>query len=198
MRVNVKVDLHGLPKNFEKLAKGLKALPPDASRNPLAQALNEDYRKRLLGATRPRVSQSGRWFGNVWPRHADQYTRKTDGVTVPAWGGVPKLHGRGKVKGRLTSEAVGRGSGSRIKAGDWQLGRRAGGLFSHWTTSPLIMRAKNTHVLIASNKSYARHVARFRNWFWSHSLKQSTGRALRFYSIKYLRELTRKSFSRAR
>lgn len=40
---------------------------------------------------------------------ADQYTRKTDGVTVPAWGGVKKLHSPGNVKGRK------RPSGKRVK-----------------------------------------------------------------------------------
>jgi hypothetical protein len=43
---------------------------------------------------------SGRHRGVSWPGFADQYTRKTDGVTVPAWGGVPKVRGKGKVKGR--------------------------------------------------------------------------------------------------
>lgn len=29
--------------------------------------------------------------GEQWDGFSDQYTRKTDGVTVPAWGGVPKV-----------------------------------------------------------------------------------------------------------
>ena len=53
---------------------------------------------------------SGR--GVAWPYFADQYTRKTDGVTVPAWGGVPKIHGGGFVLGRR------RPSGSRVAQGD--------------------------------------------------------------------------------
>ena len=44
----------------------------------------------------------------AWKPFSDQYTRKTDGVTVPAWGGVPKLYGKGQVKGRK------RPSGKRI------------------------------------------------------------------------------------
>lgn len=43
-----------------------------------------------------------------WKPFADQYTRKTDGVTVPAWGGVAKIRGKGTVKGRK------RPSGKRI------------------------------------------------------------------------------------
>ena len=42
---------------------------------------------------------------------SDQYTRKTDGVTVPAEGGVARLDGRGVVLGRL------RPSGARVDAG---------------------------------------------------------------------------------
>lgn len=38
--------------------------------------------------------------GVVWPPFAPQYIRKTDGVVVPAWGGVPKLRGKGMVKPR--------------------------------------------------------------------------------------------------
>lgn len=69
--------------------------------------------------------------GVTWPYFSPQYTRKTDGVTVPAWGGVPTI-GRnswinqrarekrgekvkvreGRVKGRK------RPSGKRIKQGD--------------------------------------------------------------------------------
>tara|TARA_Y100000310_G_scaffold331632_1_gene405561 strand:+ start:22861 stop:23406 length:546 start_codon:yes stop_codon:yes gene_type:complete len=36
-----------------------------------------------------------------WKPFAPQYTRKTDGVTVPAHGGVPKIKGQGMVQGRL-------------------------------------------------------------------------------------------------
>jgi hypothetical protein len=33
----------------------------------------------------------GTFRGKVWARIEDQYTRKLDGVTVPAWGGVPRM-----------------------------------------------------------------------------------------------------------
>jgi len=61
---------------------------------------------------------TGTYRGQTWKPFADQYTRKTDGVTVPAWGGVKrvqkrrgkdgKLRAGGKVKGRK------RNSGQRI------------------------------------------------------------------------------------
>jgi hypothetical protein len=45
--------------------------------------------------------KGGKHRGQRWEFFAPQYTRKTDGVTVPAWGGVKKVRGKGKVKGRL-------------------------------------------------------------------------------------------------
>jgi hypothetical protein len=45
----------------------------------------------------------------AWPAAADQYTR-SDGTVVPAWGGVPKVRGRGNVKGKK------RPSGAPVKA----------------------------------------------------------------------------------
>lgn len=44
--------------------------------------------KRALGQVR---ATGGMFRGVQFPRFADQYTRKTDGVIVPAWGGVPRL-----------------------------------------------------------------------------------------------------------
>lgn len=35
--------------------------------------------------------RGGLWRGAAWNYFKDQYTRKTDGVTVPAWGGVPHI-----------------------------------------------------------------------------------------------------------
>lgn len=50
----------------------------------------------------------GTFRGKVWPAFADQYTRKTDGVTVPAWGGVPRVQ-RGFRKATKWSDADRRG-----------------------------------------------------------------------------------------
>lgn len=58
------------------------------------------------------LRRGGRFRGVFWADFRPQYTRKTDDVTVPAWGGVPKVRGEGLVKGRL------RPSGQRLKAGD--------------------------------------------------------------------------------
>lgn len=63
----------------------------------------------------------GRFRGVSWANWAHQYTRRTDGAIVPAWGGVRKLRGRGAVKGRL------RPSGTRVTAGS-QLLRDTGRL----------------------------------------------------------------------
>lgn len=43
---------------------------------------------RAWGQQRP---QGGTFRGKVWPKIKDQYTRKTDGVTVPVYGGVPRI-----------------------------------------------------------------------------------------------------------
>lgn len=58
------------------------------------------------------LRRGGDYRGVHWRYFAPQYTRKTDGVTVPAWGGVPKLRGQGLVLGRK------RPSGARVKQGD--------------------------------------------------------------------------------
>lgn len=52
--------------------------------------------------------QGARDDHETWAPFAIQYTRKTDGAVIPAWGGVPKLYSRGSVKGRK------RPSGQRV------------------------------------------------------------------------------------
>ena len=48
-----------------------------------------------------RIKATGGTFrGDTWAKMKPQYTRK-DGTVVEAWGGNPKVHGRGKVQGRL-------------------------------------------------------------------------------------------------
>ena len=47
---------------------------------------------RLRGEAWSAVKASGGTFmGRRWPAMKAQYTRRTDGVTVPAWGGVPRI-----------------------------------------------------------------------------------------------------------
>ena len=70
------------------------------------------YMRVVTDNTFKALRHGGNYRGVRWDYFAPQYTRKTDGVTVPAWGGVPKLVGTGTVKGRL------RPSGARVSAGD--------------------------------------------------------------------------------
>ena len=55
--------------------------------------------------------RGGTWRGVTWKYFAPQYTRK-DGTVIPAWGGVAKVRGKGKVLGRK------RPSGARVQKGD--------------------------------------------------------------------------------
>jgi hypothetical protein len=57
------------------------------------------------------LKKGGTNRGVTWKPFAPQYTRKTDGAVVPAWGGTKKVRGAGRVKGRL------RPSGTRITKG---------------------------------------------------------------------------------
>ena len=70
------------------------------------------YMRQRTDNTFSRLRRGGSYRGVHWDEFAPQYTRKTDGVTVPAWGGVPKVRGAGTVKGRM------RPSGVRLLAGD--------------------------------------------------------------------------------
>lgn len=47
----------------------------------------------------------GTFRGKAWPAFADQYTRKTDGVTVPAWGGVRRIE-RGFQKSKVWASDI--------------------------------------------------------------------------------------------
>jgi len=70
------------------------------------------YMRQVTDNTFIKLRHGGSFRGVTWSYFAPQYTRKTDGVTVPAWGGVPKLHGGGTVQGRK------RPSGQFVKEGD--------------------------------------------------------------------------------
>lgn len=56
--------------------------------------------RAVTDRTFKRLRRGGTYRGVTWRDWAPQYTRK-DGTVVPAWGGVPKVRGRGTVKGRL-------------------------------------------------------------------------------------------------
>lgn len=78
---------------------------------PAARRIHAEMRVRV-DSVFARNSQGGSHRGITWDYFADQYTRKTDGAVVPAWGGVQKLRGDGVVLGRL------RPSGQRVSLGD--------------------------------------------------------------------------------
>jgi len=65
------------------------------------------YMLGRTGATFKALAQGGTYRGVTWAWFKDQYTRKTDGKTVPAEGGVPKLKAK---------DAKGEGQKRLIKA----------------------------------------------------------------------------------
>ena len=69
------------------------------------------YMRTVTDNTFKALRLGGTYRTVAWDYFAPQYTRKSDGVTVPAWGGVPKVRGSGVVKGRK------RPSNTRVKAG---------------------------------------------------------------------------------
>lgn len=72
----------------------------------------QSYMQRRTTLMFSRLSRgSGSFRGVSWPWFAPQYTR-ADGTVVPAFGGIPKLNGKGLVKGRK------RASGKRIRPAD--------------------------------------------------------------------------------
>ena len=90
------------------------------------------YMRQVTDTTFIQNRHGGSYRGVSWDYFAPQYTRKTDGVTVPAWGGVPKIKagyskytkagkerkkGLGKTGGK---NVLGRRrpSGARIQKGD--------------------------------------------------------------------------------
>lgn len=71
------------------------------------------YMQSRTQLTFRKLRKGGTFRGVNWPWFANQYTRRTDGVTVPAEGGVSRLNGRGNVKGRLRGK--GRSEKDRVK-----------------------------------------------------------------------------------
>ena len=70
------------------------------------------YMRTQTDNTFSALRHGGTFRGVTWDYFAPQYKRKSDGVTVPAWGGVPKVRGSGKVKPRI------RPSGQPVRKGD--------------------------------------------------------------------------------
>lgn len=55
---------------------------------------------KVMGLQFSRNRKGGRSRGVTWKPFSPQYLRSTDGVEVPAWGGVKKVSGVGTVLGR--------------------------------------------------------------------------------------------------
>lgn len=77
----------GTVKRLLAIAGSMSSFPE--SRNPLL-TWRREYGLRTATAQRPTVGQDGMFRGEHWPALEPQYTRKTDGVVVPVWGGVPR------------------------------------------------------------------------------------------------------------
>lgn len=94
-----------------------------------------------------RNARGGTHRGVTWKPFKPQYTRKTDGVVVPAWGGVPKLRGGGMVLGRL------RPSGKRLTSTS-NLMRDIGAMFQR-AGMALRWEDGGKTIVMATPKSYA-------------------------------------------
>lgn len=151
-----RVDLNHLPEELREVAAGLKSLPSAKNDNPLSIWI-QSYQLREKGEGRPTVNQFGSFRGNTWHPLEPAYIRTTDGMSVPVWGGVPRLRGgrvtRASVMGTRRASGLTRAEkkagygavvigqtfrtgpvkgklkadGSRYKSSDRQLGRDSGG-----------------------------------------------------------------------
>jgi len=106
-----------------------------------------------------RNRRGGRHRGVTWKPFADQYTRITDGATVPAEGGVRRLRGSGQVLGRL------RPSGTRVTSSSGLL-QDTGTLRSRALISRRITKTKL--VMSSGNVRYARRQHDMRPWAFFH------------------------------
>ena len=112
------------------------------------------YMLRQTGLTFRSLKRGGTYRGVTWKPYADQYTRKTDGVTVPAWGKVRKVHGVGLVKGRL------RPSGKRVTASSNLM--RDTGRLSAAAGQTLSYRNRGKTMRMGTNVSYAEEQQKLR------------------------------------
>jgi hypothetical protein len=112
-------------------------------------------------------SQGGLSRGVTWLYFADQYTRKTDGVTVPAWGGVPRLDGKGNVLGRKRHGAP-RGwrnkTQKRVKFGD-KVMQNTRALYNSLLSVSAIKNGGNT-IWLYSAKRYETYQDRLRPYLF--------------------------------
>lgn len=97
--------------NDEAVQGMLKGVDLAATRPEPAWREFAQYMRVVTDRTFARLRHGGSYRGVTWKGFAPQYTRK-DGTVVPAWGGIPRVDGRGLVLGRK------RPSGQRLKEGD--------------------------------------------------------------------------------
>lgn len=120
MAISHRVNLGGI-KGLERLQERVSLIPQElamwADEYRLAHGQAWEQVKFGTGAVLFRGEE-------VWPAPADQYTRKTDSETVPAWGGVQRLDKKGNVKGRkrpsgkrVTSESTMMADTARMRSG---------------------------------------------------------------------------------
>ena len=132
------------------------------------------------------LSMGGTYRGVRWDYFTPQYTRRTDGVTVPAWGGVPKLRGAGAVLGQL------RPSGQRVKQGDSIL-QDTGTLRSR---AALVILNSATELRMGPGLNYAAKLQEKRPFLFFQIPQDS--RALINLARAHLRRMARKGGSKGR
>jgi hypothetical protein len=200
--MGLQLDTKQLEAGLEDFAKVLETFGRTAPTNPMVK-WRAGYNVRQLRAwqSRPSVGRSGTVRGNPWHRLKPQYKRKTDGVTVPVWGGVPRLRTGTVTRAGVASERFGEGAGRavvkvgqktrtgpvlgklkrtgrRYKEGDPQLGKiRKGGLLGSWLQAPPVFRNKNRTVEVRSRKPHAVHVERRRRYVWGPKIQAEESKA---------------------
>ncbi len=115
-----------------------------------------------------RGSSGGSMRGVTWSPFANQYRRKTDGVLVPAWGGVSKMRRRivGK-PGHLRLAALQKGDmvkgrkrqRGRVRSDSWLM-RDTGRMFGETRQRPLALDAN--HLRIGPTVEYAEYQNKWR------------------------------------
>lgn len=84
------IDSRELDIKVRRFAEKITRLPRD-KRSPLYRTAQR-YRLLLEKSyqDRPTIATAGTFQGEDWPKLEPAYTRITDGVSVPVWGGVPR------------------------------------------------------------------------------------------------------------
>lgn len=170
--IELQVDDGGLNTTIRALVNGSGNF-----RRPLSQWVA--YMNGQTISTFNALRTGGTYRGVTWPYFKPQYTRKTDGVTVPAWGGVPTI-GRnswisqrarekrgepakvreGRVKGRK------RPSGKRLKQGD-ALMQDTCTLLRSITSNPDIRETSDVMIKWGSRLHYAEKQQKLRRYFFA-------------------------------